>query len=536
MKILLVIPRYGLTTKKNYGYSFPIGLGYISSVLKQANHEVDCLNLNHLEGITEKLIREQLNKKKYDIVCSGHLGIGYAIIEKITKASRNHPSKPKIILGGALITSEPKLMLQSLKPDFIVIGEGEITILELLKELQKNKSNFSKIKGIGYVNKNKELIFTKPRELISDLDSLPLPDFTGFGFEEKLDNSGNEDIGRAFDYPRAYPILCSRGCPFHCTFCYHSLGDKYRTRTIEDVIKEIEIAIKKYKINGIFIYDDLFSLNKERLYDFCKKIKKLIKKTPWDIKWTCQFSVLHADKKTLKMLKDSGCYVVGFGFESYSQKILQSMRKPITPKQIDNAIKASKEAGITIQGNFILGDIEETKETAYTTLNYWKKTCESQIRIGFIQPYPGSEVYNHCIRKGIIKDKLDFIKNHMAHTNFINMTNHMTDKEFLQLKKDTLNAIREQTKQIIPLKVERIRKNRYNLKVKCPFCNQTLIYKNFFFRNRFFYRVNAPCRRCDKRIFIVSRLYKFIVDHYNELEIPRKTYLSIQDRFLKKIM
>ncbi len=553
MKILLVIPRYNLSNKTNYQYNFPLGLGYISAVLKKAKYDVDCLNLNHLNGKTEELVFRQLNKKKYDIVCSGHTGIGYVVIEKILKAAKNHPSKPKTIVGGALITSEPELMLKSLHPDFVVVGEGETTIIELLKCLEK-KRNLSKINGIGYIKnkkpfftkpKNKKPFFTKPRELIMDLDSLPLPDFEGFGYEEKLKNQSNSYfLYGEFDYPRSYPILASRGCAFQCTFCYHSIGRKYRERQIDSVIKELEIAIKKYKINAIEIYDDLFSVNKERVYEFCKKIKKLIKNTPWKIKWTCQLVVAGVDKKLLKTLKDAGCTVVGFGFESYSEKVLKSMKKPITPQQIDNVIKLSREVGIGIQGNFIFGDVAETKETAYKTLNYWKKITkgigyiplDSSIRIGFIQPYPGSAIYHHCIKKGIIKDKLSFIKNKIAHTNWINMTDKMTDNEILKLKKDIVDARRKYARYVIPLKIKKTNKDRYRVKVKCPFCHEKIQYENCLIKNKFRYQFMLPCRKCGMQFWITSFLYKIEVYHYEKLDFLRRNYLLIRDNLLKKRM
>lgn len=538
--ILLVIPKYHLTNKADYQYNFPLGLGYISAVLKKQGHNVDCLNLNHLNGKTEELVFRKLNRKKYDFVCSGHTGIGYTAIEHILKAVNSHPSKPKTIIGGALITSEPGLMLKALHPDFIVIGEGEITIIELLNCLEK-KGNLEKVKGIGYL-KNKKPFFTKKRELVKDLDSLPLPDFEGFGFEEKLKNQSNSYfLYGEFDYPRSYPILASRGCAFHCTFCYHSLGG-YRERKIESVIKELEIAIKKYKINAIEIYDDLFSVKRERVYQFCKEIKKLIKKTPWKVKWTCQLVVRGVDKKLLQTLKDAGCTVVGFGFESYSEKVLKSMKKPITPEQIDNVIKLSREVGIGVQGNFIFGDVAETKETAYKTLNYWKKITkgigyvplDSSIRIGFIQPYPGSAIYHHCIKKGIIKDKLSFIKNKMAHTNWINMTDKMTDNEILQLKKDIVEARRKYARYVIPLKIKKMSKERYKVKVKCPFCHQIINYENCPIKNKFRYRFMMPCRKCRMQFWIVSFLYKMEVEHYQKLDFLRRNYLFIKENLLKK--
>lgn len=540
MEILLIIPRYDLINKKSYNYLFPLGLAYISSAIKRAGYEVDCLNLNHLDGTMEDLVNKKLDSKKYDVVCSGHIGICYVIIEKIVNTAKNHPSKPMVIIGGLVITPEPKLIFESLRPDFGVIGEGEITIVELLDAIENNK-DISEVDGIVYWKEGK-YAFTKPREPIENLNSLPLPDFEGFGFEEQLDNMSyfwGLDIVSAiysiFDYPRVYPLMCSRGCPFQCTFCYHCLGKKYRTRSVENVMKELREMVKKYKINIILIYDDLFSINRERILKFCREIKKLIDELPWKCKWVCQLSVRNIDRKMLKALKDSGCHSVIYGFESYSQKVLNSMKKPISPELIDRAIKLTLEFKMNVQGNFIFGDRAETKETAKETLDYWKKNCKGQMPLTFIQPYPGSEIFNHCIKKGLIKDKLDFIKKKMGGINWMNITDNMTDKEILELKKEILEAGRKYSKYITPIKFKKEnKKSRYTFVFECPYCKEKSTYKNAEIHNRLYYIQRVYCRSCNMGFFIVSPLYKVTIDNYHEFDFLRRNYLYIRDNFLKK--
>src|SRR3989344_734230 len=534
MKILLIIPKYNLTTKPSYEYAFPLGLAYVSAAMKKAGYDVDCINLNHLEGKSEDLIKNALDKEKYDIVCTGHMGIGYAIVEKISMITRKHDSKPIIILGGALMTSEPELMFNSLKPDFAVLGEGDITIVELLRCIEK-KTNPEKVDGICF-EKDGKTVFTKSRELVKDLDSLPFPDLEGFEFKKYLDNQSNVSNYMAQDYPRFYLILCSRGCPNQCTFCYHSVGFKYRLRSLESIFNEIENAIKTYNINSLSILDDLFSLDKKRLFEFCRRIKELSKKNNFKIKWDCQLTVKDAEETLLRTLKDAGCNVVSFGFESYSPLVLKSMRNPITPEQIDNAVKLSFKVGIGLQGSYIFGDVAETRQTAHKTLEYWKNNCKGQIKIGFIQPYPGSEIFNHFVRKCIIKNKLDFIKNHIAHTNWINMTDNMADEVILDLKKEMLKARREHYPYIIPLKIKKATNNRYEIMVKCPFCNEKIDYKNCPVENKFHFNIWTACRKCNMRFCVVSKLYKFGMDNYNALDFIRRNYLLIRDQFLKKKM
>lgn len=532
MKILLIIPKYNLTNKSNYGYAFPLGLGYIYSVMKQAGHEVDCLNLNHLNGATEELIKDTLDKKCYNVVETGHMGIGYSIVEKIIDAVRNHSSNPKIIIGGALITSESELMFNSLKPDVAVLGEGELTIIQLLNCLEK-KGDLKKVNGICY-NENGKVVFTESRELIKDLDSLPFPDLEGLEFEKFLDHQTSGVNYGMLDYPRTYPILCSRGCPYQCTFCYHSIGFKYRIRSLDSIFKELKFVIEKYNINNIIIYDDLFSLNKDRLFEFCKRIKKLSKENNCNLTWSCQITVKDVDEELLKTLKDSGCNVISYGFESFSEKILKSMKKPITPYMIENAFKKTLESGISIQANFIFGDTAETKETAKETIDWWKNNSKGQIQLGFIQPYPGSRIFEKCVEKGAIKDKLDFIKNKINYITWLNMTDQMTDQEFLEMKEEIFDLKRKYYPYATPLSIKKTGKNIFEIEVKCPFCKNTIKYKNWLIENKYHYTIFAVCRHCPYRFYIVSPFKMFQINNHKELEFFRKNYVFIRDSILKK--
>lgn len=531
MEILLIVPKYNLTKEKDYNYTFPLGLGYISSVLKKNNYSVNCINLNHLFGLTSEIVKSVLDKKKYDVVCTGGNALIFHSISTIAKAVREHKSKPKLIIGGPIITGEPELMIKELKPDFGVISEGEITIIDLLENL-KLKKEPKNINGIIYTNKEGKIIKNPPREFIRDLEKLPYPDLEGLGFKKLLDNTFPNIvyINNAFDYPRTYPILGSRGCPFNCSFCWHDM--RYRARSIKDIIQELKINVPKYKINNISIFDDCFSAKKERVYEFCKEFNKLRKEIPWEIKWSCQLMVTSVDKELLKTLKDSGCFSISYGFESYSPIILKSMRKPITPEQIDYAFKETMRAGIGIQANFILGDIAETRETARQTLNYWKTQGKGQIGLGFIQPYPGSDIYNHCIKKGIIKDKLEHIKK-IAQAGYgefsLNMTDNMNKKEFVRLNKEVLDLV---SKNVYFVRAKKIKiqnrdKKTYELRTNCPFCKREVVYGNCFLPQKYSFGIFMVCRKCGMRFFIVSRLHQLGYMFYPQVRALRNLIKKI---------
>ncbi len=530
--ILIVIPRYNLTNEPDYCYAMPLGLGYISAVLKREKYDVDCLNLNHYHGTIKHLMEEKLDKKKCDFVCTGNNALGYAVTEKIINSVRSHRSHPKFILGGLIITAEPETVFRLLKPDFAVIGEGEETIVELLEYLQKNK-DLRKVKGIGFRDERGKIVFTEKREPIADLDSLPYPDIKGFEFEKQLENlPGHYHYlwEETPDHPRPYAIMGNRGCPFNCTFCYHE--GKYRQRSIDSIIRELRYAVNKFKINTVVLYDDCFSADRKRVYGFCDKIKKLRKEISWDLKWTCQLTVQNVDREMLMKVREAGCDMISYGFESFSSEVLKSMRKPITPEMVSKAFYETVNAKIGIQANFIFGDVAETAKTAYETLNWWKKNCKGQVNLGFIQPYPGSEIYKHCLRKGIIKDKADFIKNQISTEHWYNMTDKMSDKEISQLRRDLLDARVKYYTCVRPISI-RITGNRCNLKVKCPFCGNINLYNNCEMKSRYFYYYLLFCKECHMNFKVVSFIRKIAFKYHSQLKVVRDLQLKMSE-FLKK--
>jgi len=216
------------------------------------------------------------------------------------------------------------------------------------------------------------------------------------------------------------------------------------------------------------------------------------------------------DEECLKTMKDAGCYIVSYGFESYSSTVLKSMRKYITPQQIDRAVHTTLKNNVSIQGNFIFGDVAETTQTANETLAYWKRNSHAGIMLTFISPYPGSHLYRHCLERGIIKDKLDFIANHISDK--MNMSDTMTDEEFERLKVDIFEAELRYRISTVPRSLKKTVDGTYNISVKCPHCGEMIEYKNclisFGLLRLSFIPLMMYCRKCRHRFFLVGRLYK----------------------------
>ncbi len=522
MNILIVAPRYNSGDISNFVYMFPLGLGYISAVLKQAGHEVECLNLNHYNGKVSDLVGKRLlANRKFDFVCTGGLSDSYHQAKSITDAVRNTGSDIGVILGGGMISSEPEIIFNALEPDYIVIGEGENTIRELLSCLEK-KEEITNVDGIGFRGETGQFQITKKQAPIMDLDALPLPDFDGFEFETYLSRMRPTDFYfyDIFDSPRVYPIIGSRGCPFLCTFCFHPLGPKYRQRSIDSIMAELEFMVIKHKINIIAVYDELFTYDQDRVYEFCARIKELFKKLSWECRWTCQMRVDGLDEACLKTMKDAGCHMVSYGFESYSQTVLKSMRKSIKPEQIGQAIQITQKNGVSLQANFIFGDTAETSETAKETLDFWKDQVDAGVQLGFITAYPGTKIFKRCVEKGVIKNILAYIINPLE----INTTETMTDHEIRCLKFEIYLALLKYRPLSTPHSLRKtstdthhgLVKSIYNVTVKCPYCGQTIEYKNYLILFHLFFFHTRYCRNCSYRFFLVSKPYK-LLNHFLRL-------------------
>ncbi len=237
MRFLIVAPSY--KEERHLYYELPLGIMYISSVLKEAGFEVTCLNLNHETEPLEPLLRRVITSQRIDVLCTGGLSVHYHKIKALFDAAR--AIKPGIItiLGGGILTSEPELMVRSLGATYGVNREGEVTIVALARALSEGRDPAG-LPGIVYRGRDGGIVVAPHQPLIKNLDTLPMPDYEGFGADTYLDNLLPNDAYHLFpfDKPRCLPLISSRGCPYSCTFCYQPLTKLYRQRSFDSIAHE----------------------------------------------------------------------------------------------------------------------------------------------------------------------------------------------------------------------------------------------------------------------------------------------------------
>ena len=406
-------------------YQFPTGICLISSVLKATGRSVYTLNLNYKNEPLKELY-DAIVDNDIDVVLCGGLSQEYNAIKTILDVVKNTSNRIKTIVGGGIITADPKTAMIALRnADYGVVGEGEIIVTQIAFALENNLS-ISDINGV--VTKTSEINIDAISD-INNLDILPFPDY--FGFELNL-MLGRKYSSTYYDreplFTRAATVLCSRSCPYNCTFCFHTAGKKYRRRSLDGVFKEIEWLVNSFDINYIILNDEMFVGYEDSLYEFCSRIKE------YGIKWWGQTRVDMVSREILKLMKNSNCSRVTFGVESADNEILKSMRKGITIEQVEEAFKCASEVGLPASGNIILGDINETKETYRNSMNWWANNRQYDITLRYVWVFPGSNLYLNALKNKVITDPVKFLRDGCPQINVTKMTDREYDEMIAEVE------------------------------------------------------------------------------------------------------
>ncbi|MCD6362658.1 MAG: radical SAM protein [Synergistetes bacterium] len=394
MRVLLAVPPTPSTLKRILGTGAPpLGISYLAAYIREAGHEVKLID-GFEEGLSRNELIERIKRFSPDVVgistLTANLYRGYQMAKVIKEVN----DKIKILMGGPHVSFIPE---ESLKEcpyvDVIVRGEGEITLLELLQELEKKEPNLKNVKGITWREKNGKIISNPPRAPIEDLDTLPFPAYDLLPMDRY---KVNKKIITG-------TMITSRGCPFGCIFCSSSklMGKRWRGRSPENVVEEMELLVKKYGVNEIEFLDDTFTFDKERAI----KIANLIRRRDLEIAWGCSSRVDTLDDELARELKKGGCYRIYMGIESGSQKTLRLINKGITTEKAERAVSIAKAHGLEVIGSFIIGVPGETKEDILSTIRFAKKLGIDYAQFTLLTPYPGTPIYRYALENNLLLTK-----------------------------------------------------------------------------------------------------------------------------------
>ena len=293
----------------------PLGLLSLGAVLEKEGYEVKIYDSDLLNSTLTNLMEFVKNYKPDFIGIYCNTSNYHRVVEYIKHIKE--VSSSSVCLGGPHSVIEPENILKKTKADFIVMGEGEETIINLL-EVLKNKGQFSNVKGLVFKNNNGDIVVNEKRAFVQDINSLPMPARHLVPIEKYRPSPHHYK-----ELPMT-TMMVSRGCPFGCLFCSsrNVWGRSYRAKSVDKVIEEIKFLIEEYKIKNINFWDDLWGLNDEWVKEFCNKIiKEKIK-----VSWSCERRVDTGNLEIMKLMRKAGCYSIFYGIESFDQECLDAIK------------------------------------------------------------------------------------------------------------------------------------------------------------------------------------------------------------------
>lgn len=365
------------------GIQPPYGLMYLSSYLKRQGHQV--FLLDGLLSSTE-YVMTKIKEEKVDIVGISSVSWNWSEAKELARLLRSAYPHLKLAVGGAHVNAEQGKVLEDCPYfDYAFYGDGEESFCKVATALFSAEEP-ELIDGFAYRDGDK-IIASQRSAFIGDINGVLFPDRDSLGFSNYRPSP--------LSYRRLpfTAMFGSRGCPYRCTFCH--TDNRVRIRKAENLIEEIELLQKEYGIKEMLFFDDTFTLNKSRVFEFCE----LLFKKKIDLSWCVSVRADTVDPQMLKAMKKAGCWRLLIGIESGSQRLLDLMKKGETLEQIECGVNIINEAGIQALGMFMFGIPTETYEEGLETIRFMKKLKLDYISVCNLTPFPGTEIYKEVVNE-----------------------------------------------------------------------------------------------------------------------------------------
>lgn len=388
--VLLVVPPapsvYSRKAVDTPEYSSPpLGLCYLAATLRLHGYSVAIVDLHQQAGEPEDIVRE-CRKHQPAVVGITASTPSYPNAVRVGRFVRAWNSDCKTIIGGPHATGAPRECVSSGVFDLVCVGEGEETIVDVVRAVVETGLDPRTIRGLCHAQADGTFARTAPRARLQHLDSLPLP---------------ARDLLDLASYHRRGALIASRGCPIGCNFCACAAisGNTYRARSVESMAEEVQHLVERYSCRSLDFHDDTFNFKSSRVLALCRVLSDS------DVDWGCFCRAPQFTPALAQAMVDSGCKVIQFGVESGSDSVLRSLGKQLSTSQVESAVRAAAEVGIEqIVCGFIIGHATDTAKSIRESISFGLRLADlgaTRLTLSVLTPYPGTAVYRNRRALGI---------------------------------------------------------------------------------------------------------------------------------------
>ena len=368
----------------------PLGLAYLAAALKAGGHDVSIIDMQGSVMDAEAL-KATLAALQPDLVGVTAMTTTLPEALKVADAAKAVSSTVQVVLGGVHPTLDPGGVLAHPNVDFVIRGEGERALPQLLEAL-RGQRGFEEVDGLSY-RRDGEIRIRPKATPIADLDELPLADYDAFPVERYIEHNAY------LRGMRGISMLMSRGCPYACTFCavHETMGKKWRPRSAKKIIAQIEDLRDRHGVRGIWFKDSIFNLNRAWVEEFCQTM--IERQVGVTFQALTRVDLIREDE--LRLLVKAGLTQLDLGIEAGSMKTLTRLKKGITPDKIREQVRLAKKH-VKVFGFFMIGIPGETEADIRETFELAKAIELDRWTWSIYSPLPGSALYEDLVKEGVV--------------------------------------------------------------------------------------------------------------------------------------
>ena len=407
--LFLIYPPWAALGRDSYLQNFlpPLGILTIAAYAESQGYSVHVFDI-HGERADDTELRRRLQMTKPKFVGISVLTNMCIPAHKIAKICKEEIPDCVLVIGGVHAEAMPE-MLENSSIDCVVRGDGEESMISIMQE-----GDFKKVEGVSFFDIGK-IVNNPLRKIQMDLDRFPQPAYHLVNFANYF-----PPVGTYRKFP-AINMLMTRGCPGKCTFC-NSAMTTLRASSPKRIVEQIKNLYHNYGIRQIMFYDDTFTVLKKVCLEFCERLEK----EKLDLSYVVYVRGDCFSDDLAKALKKSGCHQVLMGIETGSAKIAKRIGKPIEKQRYKEAVKIAHNNGLEVRGSFIVGSLDETRETMMETLDFAIDLDIDLMQLNISTPYPGTALYKELVEKGMLRHK-DW--NTYGQEEIVYNQLHLTDKD-----------------------------------------------------------------------------------------------------------